>query len=117
MASAAAGSAGRREERYKAEISVPGLSLDEFVYGGAQAAPEAVKMDIEGGELLALPGMIRLLREVHPILFLELHGPESEKVAWDVLTGCGYTLCAMQSGYPRIESPEQLGWKAYVIAK
>jgi FkbM family methyltransferase len=121
----AAGSAGRREQRYKAEISVPGLSLDEFVYGQGNPAPEAVKMDIEGGELLALPGMIRLLREAHPILFLELHGPESEKAAWDVLTGCGYTLCAMhivptslrESGYPRIDSPEQLGWKAYVIAK
>jgi FkbM family methyltransferase len=116
----AAGSAGRREEQYKAEISVPGLSLDEFVYGQGNAAPQAVKMDIEGGEILALPGMSRLLREAHPILFLELHGPESEKVAWDALTGCGYSLHAMslrESGYPPIESPEQLGWKAYVIAR
>lgn len=113
----AAGSAGRQDERYKAEISVPGLSLDEFVYAQGNPAPDAVKMDIEGGELLALPGMRRLLREAHPILFLELHGPESEKVAWHVLTGCGYSLHAMQSGTPSIESPDQLGWKAYVIAK
>jgi FkbM family methyltransferase len=113
----AAGSAGRREEHYKAEISVPGLSLDEFVYGQGNPAPEAVKMDIEGGELLALPGMSRLLREAGPVLFLELHGPESEKGAWEILTECGYTLHAMESDYPRIESPEQLGWKAYVIAK
>ena len=61
--------------------------------------------------------IIRLLREAHPILFLELHGPESEKVAWDTLTSCGYTLHAMQDGYPQIKSPEQLGWKAYVIAQ
>ncbi|MGC1377381.1 MAG: FkbM family methyltransferase [Anaerolineales bacterium] len=121
----AAGSAGRREERYKAEISVPGLSLDDFVYDQGNTAPEVVKMDIEGGELLALPGMMRLLREVRPLLLLELHGPESEKVAWNVLSDCGYTLHAMhivptslrESGYPRIESPDQLGWKAYVIAK
>ncbi len=112
----AAGSIGRREEQYKAEISVDGLSLDEFIYEQGHPQPDAVKMDIEGGEVLALPGMIRLLREAHPILFLELHGPESEKVAWDTLTGCGYTLYAMQNGYPRIESPEQLGWKAYLIA-
>jgi len=112
----AAGSAGRREEQYKAEITVPGLSLDEFVYGQEQAAPEAVKMDIEGGEVLALPGMIRILREAHPILFLELHGPESEKAAWETLSAAGYSLHAMESGYPRIESPEQLGWKAYVVA-
>jgi FkbM family methyltransferase len=113
----AAGSAGRREERYKAEISLPGLSLDEFIYGQGNPAPEAVKMDIEGGELLALPGMRRLLRETGPVLFLELHGPESEKAAWEILAECGYTLHAMQSDYPRIESPEQLGWKAYVIAR
>lgn len=113
----AAGSIGRREEQYKAEITVQGISLDSFVYEQNYPLPDAVKMDIEGGEVLALPGMIRLLRETHPTLFLELHGPESEKVAWDTLTSCGYTLRAMQDGYPRIESPEQLGWKAYVIAQ
>ena len=59
----AAGSAGRREEQYKAEITVPGLSLDEFVYRQGNPAPGAVKMDIEGGEVLALPGMSRILRE------------------------------------------------------
>lgn len=113
----AAGSIGRREEQYKSEITVAGISLDFFVYEQRHPLPDAVKIDIEGGEVLALPGMIRLLREAHPTLFLELHGPESEKVAWDTLTGCGYTLHAMQDGYPRIESPEQLGWKAYVIAQ
>ena len=121
----AAGSAGRPAEHYKAQITVPGLSLDEFVYGQMQPAPQAVKMDIEGGEVLALPGMRRILREAHPILFLELHGPESEKVAWEILGQAGYTLHAMhivptslrESGYPRIEAPEQLSWKAYVVAQ
>ena len=113
----AAGSAGRREERYQAEITVPGLSLDEFVYAQGQPAPQAVKMDIEGGEVLALPGMKRILAEHHPLLLLELHGPESEKVAWETLTAARYTLHAMESGYPVIESPEKLGWKAYVIAR
>jgi FkbM family methyltransferase len=112
----AAGSAGRREQHYKAEITVPGLSLDEFVYQQGNPAPAVVKMDIEGGEVLALPGMRRILREHHPLMLLELHGPESEKVAWETLTAAGYILHAMESGYPVIESPEKLGWKAYVIA-
>jgi FkbM family methyltransferase len=112
----AAGSAGRRAEHYQAEISVPGLSLDEFVYQQGNPVPSAVKMDIEGGEVLALPGMRRILQEHHPLLLLELHGPESEKAAWDILTGAGYTLRAMQSGYPVISAPEELGWKAYLIA-
>ena len=112
----AAGSAGRREEHYKAEINVPGLSLDEYVYLQGNPAPAAVKMDIEGGEVLALPGMRRILQEHHPVLLLELHGPESEKVAWETLSAAGYSLRAMEAGYPSITSAESLGWKAYLIA-
>lgn len=112
----AAGSAGRREEQYQAEIRVPALSLDEFVYELGNPAPDAVKMDIEGGEVLALPGMRRILSEHHPILFLELHGPESEQAAWQSLTAAGYTLREMSLGYPVIATPEKLGWKAYLIA-
>jgi FkbM family methyltransferase len=113
----AAGSAGRHAQQYKAEITVPSLSLDEFVYEQGQPVPDAVKMDIEGGEVLALPGMNRLLHEAHPLLLLELHGPESEKVAWETLTAAGYTLREMSAGYPVIRSAEKLGWKAYVIAR
>ncbi len=111
-----AGSAGRREEQYQAEIKVPAISLDEFVYQQGNPAPDAVKMDIEGGEVLALPGMQRLLNERKPLLLLELHGPESEKTAWQTLSAAGYRLRAMAPGYPPIETPEQLGWKAYLIA-
>ncbi|MCX6077974.1 MAG: FkbM family methyltransferase, partial [Chloroflexi bacterium] len=112
----AAGSAGRPAEQYTSEISVPGVSLDEFVYLQGNPAPAAVKMDIEGGEVLALPGMRRILQDQHPLLLLELHGPESERVAWETLTSVGYTLRAMEAGYPIISSPESLGWKAYLIA-
>ncbi len=111
-----AGSAGRRDERYSAEIRVPALSLDEFVYEQGHPSPDAIKMDIEGGEVLALPGMKRLLAEYHPLMLLELHGPESEKAAWEILTAAGYTLREMSPGYPVIASPERLGWKAYLIA-
>lgn len=112
----AEGSAGRREEHYRAELEVQGMSLDEFVFQHGNPAPAAVKMDIEGGEVLALPGMRRVLHEYHPALLLELHGPESEKAAWEILTAEGYTLRSMEKGYPQISSPESLGWKAYLIA-
>lgn len=111
-----AGSAGRREEQYQAEITVEALSLDEFVYQQGNPAPDVVKMDIEGGEVLALPGMKRILAERRPLLLLELHGPESEQVAWEALKEAGYSLHQMTGGYPPIERPEGLGWKAYVIA-
>jgi FkbM family methyltransferase len=112
-----AGSAGRPQEQYQAEITVKALSLDEFVYQQGNPAPDIVKMDIEGGEVLALPGMQRILAEHHPLLLLELHGPESEKVAWQTLTEAGYSLRQMTGGSPPIESPEGLGWKAYVMAE
>ena len=109
-------SGGGRNEQFRTEITIPGLALDEFVYRQGNPAPDAVKMDIEGGEVLALPGMRRILEEHHPVLFLELHGPQSQMVAWEILTAARYTLHAMEKGYPRIQSPEKSGWQAYVIA-
>ena len=112
----AAGSAGRKEEKYAAAIQVAGISLDEFIYTQLNPAPQVVKIDIEGGEVLALPGMRRLLRDGRPLVFLELHGPEAARAAWDELTAAGYQLSRMDSG-AHIPSFETLDWKAYVVAK
>ena len=112
----AAGSAGRADQ-YQSEISVPGVSLDEFVYGQGNPAPQVIKMDIEGGEVLALPGMRRVLAEARPLMLMELHGPESSRAAWETLRAAGYTICWMQRGYPVVPSLEAMGWKAYIVAK
>ncbi|MCS7011959.1 MAG: FkbM family methyltransferase [Anaerolineales bacterium] len=110
------GSAGRTE-RYQAEVVVDGLSLDEFVYEQGHPSPQAIKMDIEGGEVLALPGMRRLLAEARPLLLLELHGPEATRLAWELLSAANYEICQMCRGFPRLLSPEALDWKAYLVAK
>lgn len=110
------GSAGRAEQ-YRDSIETRSFSLDEFVYEGGHPAPHIVKMDIEGGEVLALPGMIRLLREAKPVLLLELHGPEAAQQAWAVLSSAGYRIFLMQRSFPEIVSPSALPWKAYVIAR
>ena len=111
-----AGSAGRADQ-YQSEISVPGISLDEFVYGQGNPPPQVVKMDIEGGEVLALPGMQRVLAEARPLMLMELHGPESSRAAWETLIAAGYTICWMRRGYPVVPSLEAMGWKAYIVAK
>jgi hypothetical protein len=72
-------------------------------------------MDIEGGEVLALRGMERLLAEARPLMLLELHGPESARAAWDTLTAAGYRILRMQPGYPPVPSLEALDWKPYVL--
>ena len=111
-----AGSAGR-QAGYAQEMRVSAISLDDFVYGQGNPPPQVVKMDIEGGEVLALPGMRRILREAHPTLLLELHGPESTRVAWNELTAAGYQLRRMAPGYPLIPALDELDWKAYLVAE
>lgn len=110
------GSAGRREISYESSLVVEGISLDSFVYSAGNPPPQVVKLDIEGGEVLALPGMRRILAESRPLLFLELHGPEAAQAAWEVLQATNYRLCSMAEGYPRIDSRGALDWKAYVVA-
>ena len=112
----AEGSAGRAGQ-YASSITVPGISLDEFVYGQGNPPPQVVKMDIEGGEVLALPGMRHLLAEARPRMLMELHGPESARAAWEALTAAGYQIYWMKHGHPPVPSLEALDWKAYLIAK
>jgi FkbM family methyltransferase len=111
-----AGSAGR-DDKYESELTVPGVSLDDFVYRQGNPPPGVVKMDIEGGEVLALPGMLRVLSEARPLLLMELHGPEACRAAWETLTSAGYQVCWMRPGTPPVPSLEALGWKAYIVGK
>jgi FkbM family methyltransferase len=110
------GSAGRQGLVYLQAIQVPGIILDEFVYQAGNPAPEVVKMDIEGGEVLALPGMRRALSEARPTILMELHGPEAAQAAWSELQLAGYRICRMEKDYPVIPSLESLDWKAYIVA-
>ncbi len=109
------GSAGRTD-LHAESIEVPGSSLDDFVYRQGNPAPQVIKMDIEGGEVHALPGMRRVLDEICPLIFLELHGPEAAQVAWDTLIASGYNISHMKSDYPRVSLLEDLDWKAYLVA-
>jgi FkbM family methyltransferase len=109
----AAGSAGR-EEAYKDEIEVNGISLDNFIFQQHHPRPDAIKMDIEGGEVLAMQGMPRLLEEIRPLLLIELHGGEAAKAVYNTLQQHGYALHSL-SAYPApIHSVQELDWKLYV---
>jgi FkbM family methyltransferase len=73
-------------------LKVPTVALDEFVYVYNQPAPNIVKMDIEGGEIKALAGMHRLLREKRPWLLIALHGEEARQECTAMLASVGYRL-------------------------
>jgi FkbM family methyltransferase len=97
-------------------INVEAVSLDEFAFLGSNSPPQLIKMDIEGGEVLALRGMRRLLKEARPVLLIELHGKQAAEAAWQTLRDANYSLHFMRKGYPRIESPQDLSKKSYVVA-
>jgi FkbM family methyltransferase len=111
-----AGSGGRNDG-YAEEIAIPATSLDAFVYQEGHPAPAVIKLDIEGGEVLAMQGMKHVLVEARPVMLVELHGPEAAQVVWKTLTQSGYTLHQMTRGYPQILSLEDLDWKAYLVGK
>ncbi len=112
----AAGSAGRAEV-YRQGITVDGITLDRFVLDHHHPLPQLIKIDIEGGEVLALKGMCRLLQSARPQLFVELHGEQAARACWEMLTAAGYRLRRMAPGYTLVEDARQLGDKAYVIAQ
>ena len=110
------GSAGRSSVEYQESIRVEGLSIDDFIGNSGNPLPDIIKIDIEGGEILALPGMINLLREQQPVLVIELHGTEAAQITWQVLTQEHYKICKMAPNYPQINQVQDLDWKSYLVA-
>lgn len=110
------GSAGRSSIEYQSSIQVDGVAIDEFIYNSGNPVPVILKIDIEGGEILALPGMSSLLHEIHPILLVELHGPEAARITWELLIKEDYRICRMTPDYPQVHSLQDLDWKSYLVA-
>ena len=105
-----------RDTQYCNKIKVQSISIDDFVYDKDNFPPDVVKMDIEGGEIRAITGMKKVLKEKRPILFLELHGPKASEIVWHTLKGCSYKIKRMLAGYPEIMTLAQMEWKEYIVA-
>jgi FkbM family methyltransferase len=98
------------------KIAVEVISIDDFVFQDNNPPPQLIKMDIEGGELLALRGMSRALKESRPVLLIELHGKQAAEIARRTLRDANYSLHFMRKGYPQIKNSRTLGKKSYVVA-
>lgn len=70
------------------EIKVKTATLDDACQ--RFGAPAFVKMDIEGGEALALRGASQLLREARPSWLIELHSDECERDVREILSAAAY---------------------------
>jgi hypothetical protein len=66
-------------------------TLDEFFSPeSGRKAPSIVKMDIEGGGVLALPGCRRILTENRPFVLIESHLPTEDLAISRVLVDLAY---------------------------
>jgi FkbM family methyltransferase len=110
------GSAGRAAE-YKASIKVETIALDDFAFGRQNPPPDVIKMDVEGGEVLALIGMRRLLAEKRPLLFIETHGPEAARGVREELQEANYKIYQVSKGYPEVLNVNSFDWKNYILAR
>ena len=110
------GSAGRDTVEYLDNIKVEAISIDGFIENSGNQFPDIIKMDIEGGEVLALPGMANLLQNRQPLVLIELHGLESAEASWWQLRNAGYRICRMEPDFTQVENLEALDWKSYLVA-
>lgn len=82
--------ASRLSKRGRLRVDV--VALDALVSRGALPAPDFVKMDIEGGEAIALSGARTILEMNHPTVFLSTHGHDLQVECSELLHAHGYTL-------------------------
>lgn len=68
--------------------SVPVVSLDELFASNQLAAPDVIKIDVEGHEIEVIEGMAGLLSSFRPHLIIECHG--DPRILLEVLATHGY---------------------------
>ena len=81
---------GRVGESGKLDIDT--VRLDDLLDHGRIAAPDVIKMDIEGGEFAALSGARRAVSQKHPVIFLSTHGNVLHEQCCNLLEQWGYEL-------------------------
>lgn len=75
------------------DVLVPSITLDNGVYGEkALRPPDVIKIDVEGAEWEVLQGANRVIMQVHPAIFLEVHGTELHANCRNFLIAHGYRV-------------------------
>jgi FkbM family methyltransferase len=73
-------------------LEVRSVALDELIARERLPQPDLLKIDIEGGEFLALQGARKLLAERHPVIFLSTHSGQVHKDCLAFLESLGYRI-------------------------
>lgn len=75
------------------ELLVPSTTLDKCIFGEPRfRPPDVLKIDVEGAEVEVLRGGSRSIGELHPRIFLELHGTQEHSDCREFLVGKGYKI-------------------------
>ena len=88
-------------------VTVPVVTLDEFVQE-RKLGPRFIKIDVEGFELDVLHGASVLLRDLGPVLVVEIYErQENQQSVFDYLDGAGYRIFDVSTLLPLCK-PQQL---------
>jgi FkbM family methyltransferase len=74
------------------DLEVQTSSLDDLLQTGRIAAPDVVKIDVEGSEARVLEGGAQTFQHHRPEIFLATHGYEVHQRCLSLLTSLGYSL-------------------------
>jgi FkbM family methyltransferase len=97
------------------EIEVPVIRLDEWVREMDLAAPDFMKIDVEGLEAAVLDGAMETIAAARPALFIEIHGADRDAKTANAaavlgrLAPLGYRFRHLESGARvPLEAPERI---------
>jgi FkbM family methyltransferase len=106
-----------RAEGFEGSLEVEVAAIDDWVYRDGLPVPDLVKLDLEGGEGLALEGMRTVLAQAAPILVVEVHGALAARSVWTELTSAGYSIFDVDQGERPVTSPGILKAKVHLLAR
>jgi FkbM family methyltransferase len=97
-----------------AVLDVKVVSLDDLAAERVQP-PNLLKMDIEGGEVAALRGMRRMLRDAGPMLLIEIHGAQAAKGVWGEFQLADYAVYRLGGGVSRLTSAPEVRERGHLL--
>ncbi|WP_336515186.1 FkbM family methyltransferase [Pollutibacter soli] len=88
------------------DLEVTCVALDDLQQKG-YAAPDFIKIDVEGAEEFVLKGALNLLRTKKPLLMIEVHSPAIGKKCLELLEPIYSSIEVFETGkHPREGTPE-----------
>lgn len=75
-------------------------TIDGLIAKGEIQPAQLLKVDVEGAEFLVLQGAQNLVREHHPIFYIEAHSRELARQCTEFLQSHGYIVTVLQTGRP-----------------